>query len=299
MAKTSHPQASCSSSWAFCCSSGTVPSTREHCWTAKAYLTLSLQSPGSNIAVSLQKAPRAALERATTPSAPSDNLHASAFRVRGTAQVSSKDGLFMTAHKAAASLLSAGPNMHPVGMNPAVNTLQDPIQRNTVTLTHAFPILTDRCEFSVLGNSNACGDITATDGGLEAIIGFSSRMGTFARHFAMGIMHNSLRIQHSVSKRPASFLRDSSHDREFKRNHSAATRGVISAEERGYRRRTPLSYEVRFLQPIFCCAQKRWRLTTNIGFTPFESCTQNEQIQDVDSKNYSVLDSTKRWSRSI
>ncbi len=184
-------------------------------------------------------------------------------------------------------------------MNPAINTLQDPVQRNTVTLTHAFPILTDRCEFSVLGNSNACGDITATDGGLEAIIGFSSRMGTFARHFAMGIMHNSLRIQHSVSKRPASFLRDSSHDREFKRNHSAATRGVISAEERGYRRRTPLSDEVRFLQPIFCCAQKRWRLTTNIGFTPFESCTQNEQIQDVDSKNYSVFDSTKRWSRSI
>ncbi len=83
MAKTSHPQASCSSSWAFCCSSGTVPSTREHCWTAKAYLTLSLQSPGSNIAVSLQKAPRAALERATTPSAPSDNLHASASGFEG------------------------------------------------------------------------------------------------------------------------------------------------------------------------------------------------------------------------
>ncbi len=56
----------------------------------------------------------------------------------------------------------------------------------------------------------------------------------------------------------------------------------------------PLSDGVRFLQPIFCCAQKRWRLTTNIGFTPFESCTQNEQIQDVDSKIYSVSDSTKR-----
>ncbi len=28
------------------------------------------------------------------------------------------------------------------------------------------------------------------------------------------------------------------------------------------------------------------KVTTNIGFMPFESCTQNEQIQDVDSKIY-------------
>ncbi len=48
-AKTSRPQAPSSSSWSFCCSSATVPSTRERCWTAKAYTTLSLQSPGSNI----------------------------------------------------------------------------------------------------------------------------------------------------------------------------------------------------------------------------------------------------------
>ncbi len=39
--------------------------------------------------------------------------------------------------------------------------------------------------FSVLGNSNACGDITTADG-LEAIKVFSSRMGTLAQHFAMG-----------------------------------------------------------------------------------------------------------------
>ncbi len=38
----------------------------------------------------------------------------------------------------------------------------------------------------------------------------------------------------------------------------------------------------------------RSRLTTNTGFTPFESCTQNEQIQNVDGKIYSVSDSTKR-----
>ncbi len=37
----------------------------------------------------------------------------------------------MTAHKVAASLLAAGPDMHPVGMNPTVNALQDPIQRNS------------------------------------------------------------------------------------------------------------------------------------------------------------------------
>ncbi len=53
------------------------------------------------------------------------------------AKGSGKDGPFMTAHKAAASLLAAGPDMHLVGMNPAVNTLQDPIQQNTATLTHA------------------------------------------------------------------------------------------------------------------------------------------------------------------
>ncbi len=52
----------------------------------------------------------------------------------------------MTAHKAAASLLAAGPDMHPVGMNSAINTFQDPI-RNTVILTHAFPVLTDAASF--------------------------------------------------------------------------------------------------------------------------------------------------------
>ncbi len=59
------------------------------------------------------------------------------------AQGSGKDGPFTTAHKAAASLLAAGPDMHPVGINPALNTLQDPIQRNTATLTHAVLVLTD------------------------------------------------------------------------------------------------------------------------------------------------------------
>lgn len=111
------------------------------------------------------------------------------------------------------------------------------------------------------------------------------------RHSAMATMHNSLRIHHSVLKRPASFLWDFSHNREFKRNHSAASRGVISAEKRGYRKSTPLSDGIRFLQLIFCCAQKRWRLIANIGFTPFEPCNQNEQIQDADCEIYSVLDS--------
>ncbi len=83
------------------------------------------------------------------------------------------------------------------------------------------------CKFSVLGNSNACGDITAADGGLEAIKGFLTCVGVLARHFAMGITHNSLRIHHLVSKRPTSFPRDSSPDRDFKRNRRAATRGVI------------------------------------------------------------------------
>lgn len=49
----------------------------------------------------------------------------------------------MTAHKVAASLLAAGPDMHPVGMNPTVNTLQDPIQRNTANLTHTVLVLMD------------------------------------------------------------------------------------------------------------------------------------------------------------
>ncbi len=48
-AKTSRPWATNNSSGSFCCSSGTVQSTRERCWTTKAYPTLSLQSPGSNI----------------------------------------------------------------------------------------------------------------------------------------------------------------------------------------------------------------------------------------------------------
>ncbi len=53
--KTSRPQAPSSSSWPLCCLSGTVPSTRERCWTAKVYPTLSLQSPGSKHWLSRRK----------------------------------------------------------------------------------------------------------------------------------------------------------------------------------------------------------------------------------------------------
>ncbi len=56
----------------------------------------------------------------------------------------------------------------------------------------------------------------------------------------------------------------------------------------------PSQTESGFYNRYFVVPKKRWRLTANIGFTPFESCTQKKQIQDVDGKIYSVSDSTKR-----
>ncbi len=162
----------------------------------------------------------------------------------------------MTAHKAAASLLAAGPDMLLVGMNPAVNTLQDLIQRNTATLTHTYPVLTDAA-------SSPCSEILThveTSQPQTEVLRPLKECGNACPTFRNG---------YYAQQRPASFPQDSSHDCEFKRNHSAATKGVISAEERDYRRSTSLSDEVKFLQPIFCCPQKIWRLMTNIGFTPF------------------------------
>ncbi len=142
MAKTSYPQAPRSSSWAFCFSSGTVPSTREHWWTAKAYLTLSLQSPGSYIAAEGASSSIGASHHSERP------LRQSArFSLQG-----SRDGPRVWQGRPVyddpqSCCFVAISDMHPVGMNPAVNTLQDPIQRNTVTLTHAFPVLTDAASF--------------------------------------------------------------------------------------------------------------------------------------------------------
>ena len=49
------------------------------------------------------------------------------------AQEADKDSPFMTAHTAAAFSLAAGPNVYLVGLNPAVDTLQDYTQRNAAT----------------------------------------------------------------------------------------------------------------------------------------------------------------------
>ena len=79
----------------------------------------------------------------------SDTLRDSAFRIRGTFQGSGKDGPFMTAHTAAAFSLMAEPDVHLVGLTPAVDTLQDYTQRDAADLTHALPRLTDAASFRI------------------------------------------------------------------------------------------------------------------------------------------------------
>ncbi len=39
----------------------------------------------------------------------------------------------------------------------------------------------------------------------------------------------------------------------------------VTPREMGYRRITPHSDGVGFLQPVFCCAQKRWWFTSDFG----------------------------------
>ena len=137
-------------------------------------------------------------------------------------------------------------------------------------------------------------DGVAGSGSFETVNIVSGRVGTLARHSSMGVTHGLSRIHHSVSERPASFPRNSFHYGEVYGNGGAATGNVSSAEQRGYRRSTPLSDGDRFLQPLFRGTEKRRRVTTHSGFTPSESCTQTEQIQDVDGEIYSVSDPTKR-----
>ena len=103
------------------------------------------------LTVSPQKALRAALDRATMSGVSSDTLRDSAFRIRGTLQGSGKDGPFMTAHTAAAFSLAAEPDVHLVGLIPAVDTLQDYTQRDATDLTHALPRLTDAASFPYSG----------------------------------------------------------------------------------------------------------------------------------------------------
>ncbi len=149
MVKTSRPQALSSSSWPFCCSSGTVPFTGERCWTAKEYLTLSLQSPGTNI------------DCLTTERASSSiwASHHSGFSLQG-----SRDG-------------PKAWQGRPIYDGPK---------------NYLF-VASSRARYASCWNEScrkhASGSYTATlthSPGLEAITGFSNRVGTLARHFAMG-----------------------------------------------------------------------------------------------------------------
>ncbi len=67
----------------------------------------------------------------------------------------------------------------------------------------------------------------------------------------------------------------------------------VTPRERGYRRITPNSEEVGFLQPVFCCTQKKM-VVCDSGLASLESRAKSEQIQDANSKVHLVSDSTLR-----
>ncbi len=148
-----------------------------------------------------------------------------------------------------------------------------------------------RCEFSVLGNSNACGDITAADGSLEAIKGFSSRVGLLALHFAMGITHSSLRIHHSVSKRPTSFrwilpmIVSSKETTVLRQDVSSLLRkGAIEKS-------TPLSDSQVFTADILLCPKKDGGLRPILYLRHLNLAFKMSKFKML--KIYSFSDSTK------
>ncbi len=75
-----------------------------------------------------------------------------------------------------------------------------------------------------------------------------------AQRLAMGVTHRPTRLHYTVSERAISLQRNYSHD-------GTSTRDRVTPREGGYRRITPHSDGVWFLQPVFCCTQKRWWFT--------------------------------------
>ena len=269
-----------------------MPSARERYWTVFAHPTLSLQSPRSNIDCLAAKGASSSI---------GSSNHVRRF-LRHSARFSLQNPRNATRVWQRRPVYDGSYSRRFFASGRArcsscwINSCRG----------HASGLYTTRCngfdaraspaygrrELSVFGHVNAY-ENAEKGGNLETTDAISGRVGTLARHFAMGVTHDSSRIHHSVSKRPASFPRNSSHGCETRGSRGAAARNDSSAEERGYRRSTPLSDGVRFLQPLFCCTKKRGRFATHIGSTPFESCTQDEQIQDVNGKVHFVSDSTK------
>ncbi len=90
------------------------------------------------------------------------------------------------------------------------------------------------------------------------------------------------------------FQRDPSHDSTSWAGYGVKPGNRVTSIERGYRRITPNSEEVRFLQPVFCCTQKRWWFTSDSRLASLESRAKGEQFQDANSKVHLVSDPTPR-----
>ncbi len=73
----------------------------------------------------------------------------------------------------------------------------------------------------------------------------------------------------------------------------------VNPRERGYRRITPSSEEVRFLQLVFCCTQKRWWFTSDSGLVSLESHAPSEQIKQNRSKGCILSQADRQETQEV
>ncbi len=90
-------------------------------------------------------------------------------------------------------------------------------------------------------------------------------------------MHHPTRLHHTISNRATSFQRDLSHDSTSWAGYGVTPGNRVTPRERGYRRITANSEEVRFLQPVFCCTQNRLWFTSDSGLASLRQSGMSSQ----------------------
>ncbi len=105
-----------------------------------------------------------------------------------------------------------------------------------------------RQRLSAIRSPDSCSSTTVGCSAFKTSSRFLGRLEKPAQRLAMGVTHRPTWLHYTVSERAISLLRNSSHDR-------TSTRDSVTPREGGYRRITPHSDGVWFLQPVFCCTQ--------------------------------------------
>ncbi len=163
---------------------------------------------------------------------------------------------------------------HPVIEVPAIQLLRDPMQENPERFLLTLPMLPVFADPSSFPQSDVLTPVVR----LQPNTGASKTPGRFfvhresvARRLAVDTTHHPTWLHHSISERATAF--SGILPTTVRPGQATVLRQEIRVTpiERGYRRITPNSEEVRFLQPVFCCTQKRWWFTSDSRLASLES----------------------------